>query len=55
MAAGSCGGPLALDGIFLFGCPLAGWINRFGELKWHVVGVIDHMPDRQDCGWALKL
>jgi hypothetical protein len=49
------GDPLALDGILLFGRPLAGWINSFGELKGHVVGVIDYVPDRQDCGGALKL
>jgi hypothetical protein len=34
---------------------LAGWVNSFGELKRHVVGVIDHVPDRQDRGGALKV
>jgi hypothetical protein len=37
MAAGICGGPLALDRIFLFGRPVIRWINSFGELERHVV------------------
>jgi len=37
---------LALDGIFLFGRPLVRWINSFGELERHVVGVKDHVSDR---------
>jgi hypothetical protein len=47
--------PLALNGILLFGCPLAGRVDSFGELKRHVLGVIDDVPDRQDSGGALKI
>jgi hypothetical protein len=34
---------------------LAGWVDSFGELKRHVLGVIDDVPDRQDSGGALKI
>jgi hypothetical protein len=47
--------PLALNGILLFGCPLAGWVDSFGELKRCVLRVIDDVPDRQDSGGALKI
>jgi hypothetical protein len=33
---------------------LAGWIDSLGEFKWNIVGVKYNMPDRQDCGRALK-
>jgi hypothetical protein len=34
---------------------LAGWVDSFGELKWHVLGVIDDVSDRQDSGGVLKI
>ncbi len=39
----------------MFSGPLARWIDSFGELKRHVVGVVHNVPDREDCGRALKV
>ena len=49
------GDRLALNRILLFGRPLAGRVDSFGELKRYIVGVIDNVPDRQDRSGALKV
>jgi hypothetical protein len=38
---------LVLNEIFLFGCPLARWVNGFGELQWNIVGVVYGVSEKQ--------
>jgi hypothetical protein len=41
--------------VFLFGCPLARWVDRFSDLKRHVVGVVHHVANDEDGGGPLEV